>query len=126
MKSSKVPAWACTRCETYEGVDSKSMTLLGGLSTRLCEKCENAWHELCQLPTVGHPDPLDRLSQINMETLALLGLCHAGQDKRTELEALHQEALLIKKFFYATSKVFMGSGKPEAEAKEAAEGKKEA
>lgn len=102
MKSDKIPAWACSRCECYEGVDSTEVTLFGGIHARLCIKCNNDWGRINDMPE------WTRISQIDMEVNALLQMSsQPGSDHRESLEGLRAEKEALRKFFREQGKKFM-------------------
>lgn len=101
-KHAKIPAWACQRCETYEGVDSREVVLLGGVHARLCIKCNNDWTQVEDLKE------FDRFNQIILEMEALLEMSkQPGVDNRPKLEELRVEREKIRKFFREYGRKFM-------------------
>ncbi len=101
-KHAKIPAWACERCETYEGVDAREMKLFGGINTRLCIKCHNDWGRIEDLPE------WDRIGQIDVEASALLAMSEQpGVDHRGKLEELRVEKEKLRKFFRDYGRKFM-------------------
>lgn len=102
-RTAKIPAWACARCECYEGVDSHEIQLLGSYVTRLCLKCIHEWDAICN----GN-QKYDRLMQIDIEKDALLSMSvQPGADYRGALEKLRSERRAIKLEFYALAQKFV-------------------
>jgi len=111
-KYSEIPAWACERCETYEGVDAKEVTMYGGVHSRLCIKCHNDWSRVLDLPE------WDRIGQIETETTALLAMCEQPHaDYRKDLEKLRVQREQLKKFFREYARKFLLELKESAESK---------
>lgn len=110
MKRDQIPAWACGRCDTYEGVDAQELILFGGLHARLCLKCRNAWGERLE-----GMKQWTQIGQIDTETAALLAMSkQPGEDRRRDLEVLRFQKEDLKKQFREEGKKFMEELKVEA------------